>query len=250
MFFAALLVLVLSFGFAVYYVLSSLDGLVKSAIETYGSQATQTTVRVEGVQIVLKDGSGAIRGLTVANPPGYEAQQAFSLGEISTQVNLKSLSEEVTVIDHIIVRAPQVFFELNEAGKNNLAELKQRLSSGASRSASSSPGGGTESRLIIRKLLFIDGTINASVVPLDKDYELKLPKLELYNLGGKNGATQKEIANQVLDKLTKRALAEIEKKGLDQYKTKLEGKIRNGLKAEQNKIGEKVGDQFKEVFSY
>ena len=80
----SVLFLVISFGFAVYYVLSSLDGMVKTAIETYGSQATETTVLVDSVQIVLKDGSGAIRGLTVGNPQGFATPQAFSLGQVAT----------------------------------------------------------------------------------------------------------------------------------------------------------------------
>ena len=109
----AVLVLVITFGFTIYYVLSGLDGMVKDAIETYGSQATGTAVRVESVQIVLKDGSGAIRGLTIGNPQGFAAPQAFSLGEIAIQIDLKSLSEEVTVIEQITVQAPEIFFELN-----------------------------------------------------------------------------------------------------------------------------------------
>lgn len=245
----AVLVLVISVGFGVYYLLSNLDGIVKTAIETYGSQATQTAVRVKSVQIVLKDGSGTIRGLTVGNPPGFAAQQAFSLGEISTQIDLKSLSEEVTVIEFVTVRAPKVFFELNGAGKNNLSELKEKLSSGASgSSAASSPNqsSGAEPKLIIRKLLFVDGSIHASVVPLDKDYELRLPKIELNNLGGKNGATPTQIAEQVLKILTDRALAEVKKKGIDQYRAQLEDEVNKRLEAEK----EKIGDKLKGVLGY
>ena len=250
MFLGAVLVLLLSLGFAVYYLLSGLDGMVKTAIETSGSQATQTAVRVESVQIVLKDGSGAIRGVTVANPQGFSAGKGFSLGEITTQINLKSLSEKVTVIEHITVRGPEVFFELNEAGKNNLAELKRNLSTAASGSSASGQGNTAEPKLIIRKLLFIEGNIHASVVPLDKEYELHLPTIELNNLGGKNGATPTQIADQVLKVLTDRALAEVKKQGIDQYKGKLEGEVKKHLQAEKNPLGEKLGDQFKEVFSY
>jgi hypothetical protein len=245
----AVLVLVISVGFGAYYLLSNLDGIVKTAIETYGSQATQTAVRVNSVQIVLKDGSGTIRGLVVGNPSGFAAQQAFSLGVISTQIDLKSLSEEVTVIEHITVRAPEVFFELNETGKNNLGELKENLSSGASGSSASSPPSqsrGAEPKLIIRKLLFVDGSIHASVVPLGKDYELQLPKIELNNLGGKNGATPTQIAEQVLKVLTDRALAEVKKKGIDQYKAQLEGEVNKRFEAET----EKVSDKLKGLLNY
>jgi hypothetical protein len=36
------------------------------------------------------------------------------------------LSEDVNVIEHIIVRSPEVFFERNEAGKNNLEKLGEK----------------------------------------------------------------------------------------------------------------------------
>jgi len=244
----AILVLLITIGFSVYYLLSNLDSLVKSAIETYGSEATQTSVRVDNVKIVLQDGSGAIRGLTVGNPQGFNTPLAFSLGEIATQIDLKSLSEDVPVIEHITIRAPEVFFELNENGQNNLDKLKSNLQSGASTSSSSSSGkgDGSEPKLIIRKLIFSDGNIHARVVPLDKDYELKLPNIQMNNLGGKTGATPSQIASQALKVLTDRALAEIKKKGIDQYKAQLEGEVNKRLDTEK----EKVGDKLKGVLGY
>jgi hypothetical protein len=237
----AFLVLLLSIGFGVYYLLSNLDSIVKAAIESYGSEATQTSVRVGKVQLELTDGSGAISGLTVGNPQGFAAAQAFSLGEIATHIDLKSLSEDVTVIEHIIIRAPEVFFELNEAGKNNLETLNKNISSGASAKSgsSSSKSSGAEPKLIIRKLLFEGGIIHAKVVPLNKDYDLKLPKIEMTNLG-----------DQVLKELTAKALAEVKRKGLDQYKEKLEGEVNQRLDTEKEKLGEKLGGQLKGVLDY
>jgi len=255
----AILVLLITIGGGVYFLLSNLDDLVKSAIETYGSEATQTAVKVESVKIGLKDGSGAIRGLTVANPQGFTAPQAFSLGEIATQVELKSISQEMLVIDYVRVVAPEIFFELNAAGKTNLDALKQQLNSASSKpSAASTSEGSAAPKLLIRKLLFADGNIHAKVVPLSKDYDLKLPRIELSNLGGQNGATPDQIADQVLKVLTERALAEIQKQGIDRYKEKLEGEVNKRLDAEKQKIekkvndkvGEQVGDKLKGLLNY
>ena len=244
----AILVLLITIGFGVYYLLSNLDGLVKSAIETYGSEATQTSVRVDNVKIVLQDGSGTIRGLTIGNPKGFATPNAFSLGEIATQIDLKSLSEDVPVIEHITIRAPEVFYELNEKGQNNLDKLKSNLQSGASTSSTSSSAksGGSEPKLIIRKLIFSSGNIHARVVPLDKSYELKLPNIQMNDLGGKTGATPSQIASQALKVLTDRALAEIKKKGIDQYKAQFEGEVNKRLDTEK----EKVGDKLKGVLGY
>ena len=58
---AALVVLVLA-G-AVAYVLTNLDGIVKRAIERYGSEATKTAVRVGSVSVKLARGEGALGAL-------------------------------------------------------------------------------------------------------------------------------------------------------------------------------------------
>jgi flagellar basal body-associated protein FliL len=247
----ALLVLLLTIGFGVYYLLSHLDSIVKAAIERYGSQATATTVKVDKVQIKLTDGSGAIRGLTVANPRGFDAPYAFLLGEISTQIYLESLSRDILTIDHIIVRRPEVFFELNSAGDNNLTAIKMNLSKGQSKtSGASTQKTDTEPKLIIRKLLLEGGNVQASVVPLNKSYSLVLPKIEMLNLGGNNGAKPDQIAEQVLQRLADQAMAEIKNKGLDHYKDKLQDEVNKRLENEKEKLNEKFGDKLKGTLDY
>ena len=63
------LILIVAIAGGVYYVLSNLDNLIKEAIETYGSEATQTAVRVESVKLKLTEGSGGITGYgcTISN---------------------------------------------------------------------------------------------------------------------------------------------------------------------------------------
>lgn len=245
----ALLVLLLTVGLSVYFLLSNLDGLVKTAIETYGSEATKTSVSVSSVKIVLQDGSGSIQGLTVGNPKGFAEPKAFSLGKIATQIDLKSLSEDVPVIEHITIQAPEVFFELNQAGTNNLAALMDNLKS-SSGSSAEKKSSGSEPKLIIRKLLFTDGNIHAKVVPLNKDYELKLPDIQMNNIGGKTGATPAQIADQALKVLTDRALTAIKKKGLDQYKEQLEGEVNKRIGEEKEKIETEVQDKLKGVLNF
>lgn len=238
----AILVLVVCIGIGVFYLLSNLDDLVKKAIETYGSQATQTMVRVDSVKIELQKGAGAIRGLQVGNPAGYSTPNVFSLGEISTKVGL---SDDIIVIDHITVRAPEVFYEINQAGQNNLDQLNKNIaatSSGSSKDSSPS-GSGPEPKIRIGKVLFVDGNIHAKVVPLNKEYELKLPKVEMTNLGGKNGATPQQIANQIIRELSTQAQAAAKKAGIDQYKKHLEGKVNEKMKEEEQKLREKIGSE-------
>ena len=243
----AILVLLIAIGGGVYFLLSNLDELVKNAIQTYGSEAAQTSVAVDRVKIGLQDGSGTISGLSVGNPPGFSSPRIFSLGEIATRIDLKSISKELVTIDEVRIVAPEVFFEINQAGGTNLDRLKQNLSGGgsgsAAKSAPSSGGGSQGPNILIRRLLFADGQIHARVAPLGKNYELKLPRIELTNLGGKNGSPAKQVAEQLLTLLSDAALKEIKKQGLDQYKKELEAEVNQRLDAEKQKLKDKVNEK-------
>jgi uncharacterized protein involved in outer membrane biogenesis len=213
-----LVVLVVAAAAVVALVLTNLNAIVKTAIEKFGSEATLTAVRVDKVKISLKRGSGAIYGLTVANPRGFGTPHAFSLGEIGVGIDLRSLAGEVKIIDEIIVRGPEVFVEMNADKAVNLNELKKNLSrSMPSKLAAQSDHGkkGKEPKLIIRRVRFSEGSILVKIVPQNKEYRLNLPGLEMKNLGGRTGATPAQITRQVLGELMQCALGEARKKGTD-----------------------------------
>ena len=123
----AIVLLVITIGAGVFYVINNLDSIVKNAIEKYGSEATQTAVRVDSVKISLKEGSSVIKGLSIASPSGFEAKHVFRLGEIGNKINIESLGSDVIVIDDITIHAPQVYFEMNQQRQTNLNELKKNL---------------------------------------------------------------------------------------------------------------------------
>ena len=249
------LVLVIIFAIAggVYYVLTNLDALVKEAIETHGSQATQTAVRVDKVKINLTDGAGAITGLTIANPEGFTMPYAFSLGEIRTGIDLQSLQQEPYIINEITVLAPQIFVEINEDNKTNLNELKNNLTSSSLSSASQDKTQAAdeistqEPRLIIRRVTFADGNIKARVAALDnKEYQLKLPALDMTNLGGSKGATPAELAREILNRLTDRASEEVKKKIIDAELDKIKAKARAKVEEEKARLKEKTDAKLEE----
>jgi hypothetical protein len=247
------LIIVVAIGGGVFYVLNNLDSLVKAAIETYGSQATQTAVRVDKVKINLADGAGAISGLTIANTNGFAMPYAFSLGEIRTGIDLQSLQQEPYVIDEITVLAPQVFVEINKDNKTNLNELKKNLSAGMpAKSGNKSVAPPAESstkepRLIIRRVTFADGTIQARAAALDnKEYQLKLPSLDMKNLGGTKGATASELASEIISRLTDRASALVKEKIIDAELDKLKAKADARIDEEKAKLQQMTDEQKQE----
>jgi hypothetical protein len=242
------LVIVLALAGGIYFVLTNLDSLVEAAIEKHGSAATQTAVRVDSVKIDLANGSGAISGLTIANPKEFAMPYAFSLGEIRTGIDLQSLQQEPYIIDEITVLAPQVFVEINESNRTNLNELKKNLTAGSSAKtadkkaqAPADQGSSKEPRLIIRRITFADGSIQASAAALqNKEYQLKLPGLDMTNLGGSKGATATELASEILKRLTDRASEIVQKEIIDVELNKIKDKAQQKIDEEKARLQEKV----------
>jgi len=227
-----------------FYLLNNLNMIIKMAIEKYGSEATKTAVRVSSVKISLKNGSGGIYGLSIGNPKGFKGSYAFSLGEVGTGIDVKSITKEVKIIDDITIRAPKIYVEVNKDKKNNLEEIQKNLpASGSTQPKAKEPKKkqkGKEPKLIIRHFHFSQANIHALVVPLNKEYNLDLPGFEMRDIGGKNGATPPEIARQVIGEITKRVLAEVSRKGIGQGLAKVTDKAKSEIKSGENKIKDKA----------
>ena len=75
-------VLALIAGIAVFMLVGNLDKIVKGGLETVGSELLGVPVKVASVNIELKTGTGQISGVTIANPAGFPAANAFQMDTI------------------------------------------------------------------------------------------------------------------------------------------------------------------------
>ena len=93
----------------------------------------------------------------------------------------------------------------------------------------------------------------------NKEYGLKLPSLDMSNLGGSKGATASEIASEIVKRLTNHASKVVKKdiidaelnklkakaqKNIDDEKAKLEKKSKSKLEEEKDKIIDKLPNLF------
>jgi len=240
---ATICLVVIAIGAVLFYVITNLDSIVESAIEKYGSEATQTAVRVDNVKITLKDGAAAINGLTVANPAGFDAKYAFSVAKIGNKINLDSLGQEVIIIDDITIRGPKINYEMNKERKTNLNKLKNNLLATAQKTSSKkqqSKEDTKEPKLILKRVHFTEGEIHARVAPLNKEYNTKLPEILLRNLGGSKGSTPTQLSKEIIEVLIDRALAEVKKQGIDAELDKIKASAKEKI---ETKIKEKAGSK-------
>lgn len=213
---AAVLLLVLA-G-AIFFLLRNLDSIVKTAIEKYGSETTKTSVRVSSVKIKLSSGEGAIKGLTVSNPKGFSSSKIFSLGEISTKIDIRSVRSKIIIIDSIIISAPQVLYEMNSSGGANIDALKKNIQSAGNEKKPEKKEDGGEIRLHIKKLVIQNGKINLRLpTGSDKPSVINLPRVELTDIGKKGGATSSQVAAKVASALTEEVAVAVAKEGAGSF---------------------------------
>jgi hypothetical protein len=157
-----------------YFLLSSLDSIVKAAVENYGSEMTQARVQVDDVEIELTSGKGALRGMTVGNPPGFKSERALGLAQIGLQLDVGSVAKDTVLIKEITITAPEVSYEFALKG-SNLEALKQNVDAysaqGRDKSKAAEKTDEEGKKLIVEHLYIRDGKVNVSAT----DLQVKLP---------------------------------------------------------------------------
>ena len=236
----------------VYWVVSSLDHLVASAIETYGSEATQTQVSVSGVKISLADGKGTIKGLVVENPDGFKTDHAFRLAGISLELDTSTLASDVIVIKSIKIDSPSVIYEI-VGRRSNIDVIQRNLASYGGSSGEASTETSEAPKLVIENLIITGGTVKVSAPGLDPGSHptAKLPNIHVRNIGkASGGATAAEVTQQILQQLTQGSGRAVSDLGIDA----LEGVVgthRGRLEEAGRQLKEGVGgagEELKKLF--
>ena len=189
----------------------SLDQIVKSGIESYGSEMTGTEVRVESVSISPISGKGTINGLTIANPDDFEGESMMSINELSISLDVLSLLSDEILIHEIIVRESGFYVEQSVAG-NNVLKIMDNIDAVADSESA-------ESNMIIERFYMENAEIFVgSTIGEDVEASYVVESLELRDIGRENennNAIQTvafladEIADEVLSEAVKNGFERI-----------------------------------------
>jgi hypothetical protein len=196
------------------YIGGSIDSIVESGIEKYGSEILKARVRVDAVEISPQSGKGTLRGVSIGNPDGFETESAFKLDEVTITLDLGTVTGNPIVIKEIRVIAPQLTYEVNENG-NNLGALQKNVAAYTGDDTSKKTASAKEDtdeeearKLVIEKLTIQNGTIGVSASSIqDGTAEVPLPNLEFKNIGKeKDGTTPGDVAAKLLDAVTQQVV--------------------------------------------
>ncbi len=240
-----LLLLIVSLIIGVY---SYLDFIAEKAIEKYGLQALDVPVTVGKISVKLQEGKFTFKNVKIKNPEGFKYQNAIEIGQISSQVDLRSIFDKVIVIHSIAIEHPIIFYEVGPNG-DNIKQLKQNTAASKSEAAIK-PAGKTskesEPKKVIISKLFINKSKVTAVVENVTEKSLTLPDIYIQNIGkDSKGVTVENAIDQVLRELTK-AISKVNiqslindliniPNNLDGVKSQIQDKV-DGIKNDINRL--------------
>ncbi|MDH3472304.1 MAG: hypothetical protein OEM59_01325 [Rhodospirillales bacterium] len=198
-----LLALVVLVGVGVALLFSSLNSIVRAAVEQVGSDVTGTQVTLNDVDISLSEGRGTLLGFEMTNPSGFEADEAFRFDEVTVKLDPASVASDPIVIEEISVIAPEITYELAPEGSNIEAIQGNVANYDTGSSSSSGAASGEGPKIVIRNLYLKRGTVHVLASRFtDETITAELPDIHLKNIGQEGkGATPAEAAKQVMDQL-------------------------------------------------
>lgn len=229
----------------VIFIYSSLDSIVKAAVESVASDMTQTEVTLDNVSISPTTGEGSLSGFLMSNPKGFKSSDAFKFEEITIKVDPTSIASDVVVINEIRIKAPHITYEVGPQ-KSNIDTINENAQSGSS-SGDSDSSAGSGPKFIVEHLYLNDGEVSVAAAPLgDKTIDVDLPNIHLKDIGkGRNGASPDVILQAALGAVTKNITSALNSVDLEGIAKDVKGRVQDlskGAASGASAVTDTVGD--------
>lgn len=179
----------------------SLNSIIKGGIETIGPKALGADVRIQDVSISLISGKGALKGMFIGNPSGFNTDSAFKLGEVKLALDVKSVFSDRIIIDEVYINAPDITYEKSMKGDNIKALLKniESFTGAGEKTGPGKESAKSETKIQINNFIVKNGKINMSVTALKgQNLSLDLPDIHMKDIGkDKEGSSVSKVMKQV-----------------------------------------------------
>ena len=207
---------------------------IRRAIEIAGSSALGVPVTVTGVSLSPFTGEGSIRGLSIANPEGFDAPYAIELGGVDIAINVGSLASEIIEIKSILVSDANITYETKVVTDNIRTLLNNLPGANAAPVVEANPDAPASQQVIIRDLRIMNPQINLHTSVASAP--IPLPDIQLQNIGEKsNAVTVAEAARQIIGAINVAVIRE----GIPNMDVLLDG-ARQQLQEGAKKVGDAV----------
>lgn len=200
---ASTLLAVLALAAVAGYLYMQREQVLQRAIEHYGSAILGVSVSVSSVRVSPVDGDGAVRGLRIGTPSGFQRDVATA-DAIELHVEPASLTKDVVHVRRIAVLSPHIVYEQSTAG-TNLETVQQNMQRYLGETSANERR--AQTKFIVDHLIIRAARV--TYIPLSNaskaSAELRLPDISLRDIGKRRGGvTAAELSKIVMDALIAR----------------------------------------------
>lgn len=233
-------------------VVLNLDGIIRRTVETQTEKQLDLPAELADAKFSIFGGTLQLSGYSIGSPEGYAAPAMFSVDGIKVGVAYGQLRDDPVRIQQIEINAPQLVIEY-AGGKFNYQVLIDK----ASKPGSQEQTEAEPLRLIIEHLIIdqatvvlrlaglkqqpLAGAIDLSDLPIEDEYRLTIPRLDMQSIGtgegAANGAAVREVIMQIVAALTAKAAES------DQLPDELQAVLSGNLKDVLRGVGEQARKQ-------
>ncbi|MDA0991438.1 MAG: hypothetical protein O3A51_11890 [Verrucomicrobia bacterium] len=189
-------------------VMFQLGAVIKTGVETLGPNYIGSPVALESAFVRPISGNARLKGLVVSNHEGYKTPSAIELGELTVQIDMKSLTTDTIVIKSIMIDGPQFTYE-KSLKKSNLAaildHIEAQVPAGDETEAADkaeAPPSEPGKKVVIESLVVQNGKIRLSTALLmGKALNIPLPRIDMKDIGKEKDLSTAEAVALVFRKI-------------------------------------------------
>lgn len=186
--------------------------IVKKAVETYVPKVTQTSAKLEGMDLSLAKGEVSLNGLSIGNPKGYKSPEVFSVKQVKVVFRPTTLLHDKIIIDQVLIDGTHVSAEASyKDGQvtSNLTTLKSNVDAFLNSDKKENAQQKTEkevatpSKTNTKTVVIKDLQVNNSSLTLgflEQTTEIQLQNIQQKNIGEKDKKqTIKDVVVYIFD---------------------------------------------------
>ncbi|MEM8875267.1 MAG: AsmA family protein [Planctomycetota bacterium] len=205
---AVVFVLLIVGGFIL---VSRLDGIVRSQIESNATTSLDLKTTLAGANVGILGGDVTLDTLAVASPEGFTAPSMFSVGGVDLQTSYGKLLGDPVRVDAVAINQPKIVLEQKGTGFNFKVLADRFKTDEPAETDESEP-----IKVIIDKVTVADAQVELRSEFLSEPLALNIPTFELENIGNADGAeTGAEVGRVVMEIVSKTAAQVAQNEDLD-----------------------------------
>jgi hypothetical protein len=232
----AVIVLVVLAGLGVYFYL---DTIAKAAVEKGGTYAMGVDTTVDKVSLHPFDGQLQMQGLKVANPKGFNGAHLMQTGTFELELVPSSLMDKTIVLKKFKLDGLDMYID-QKTPQSNISVIMDNLKKlgGGEKPKDEKPSEGKDYRVDVLSIRNVVAHVKVFVGP---ELTIKIPAIELKDVGGENGA------GIPMPKLVARILLAVMSGVVEQGKGILPADLLNGLSGDVSGVAAQLGGQAQEM---